>query len=153
MTTVAEIMDADPVTISPDTDVQTVVETMKANELPGLPVVDADGKCVGIVTESDLIIADEEADLHIPHYIQIMGGIVWLEPLRHFEEKFKKALASDASQMMTSEDLTTIGPESTVGEAGKAIAEHGHNRLPVVDSEGRLVGVVTRVDVLSALTA
>lgn len=83
-----------------------------------------------------------------------MGGIVWLEPLRHFEEKFRKALASTAQDMMTpAKDLTTVTPETAIKEAGRLIAKEGHNRIPVVDADGKLQGVVTRVDVLGALTS
>jgi CBS domain-containing protein len=152
MPTVAEIMDSQPVTVSPDEDVQSVLAKMQDNELPGVPVVDSEGLCVGIITESDLILRDEEADLHLPHYIQIMGGIIWLESLRKFEARARKALASKASEMMTSEDLTTVAPDVPAEEAGRLIAEKGHNRIPVLDSDGKLVGVVTRVDVLGALT-
>ena len=143
MATVAEIMDSNPTTVGPDDEVEAVLLKLRENELPGLPVVDSAGACVGIITESDLVLRDSQADLHLPHYIQIMGGIIWLEPLREFE--------SSAKDMMTSKKLLTVSPETPVAEAGKLIAEHGHNRLPVVDSDGRLVGVVTRVDVLSSL--
>jgi CBS domain-containing protein len=154
METVAEIMDAQPATVGPTTDVESVVKAMRENELPGLPVVDSENNCVGIITENDLILRDEEADLHIPHYVEIMGGIVWLEPLRHFEEKFRKALASTAQEMMTpAKDLTTVTPETAIKEAGRLIAKEGHNRIPVVDADGKLQGVVTRVDVLGALSS
>ena len=151
MATVAEIMDPNPTTVGPDEEVEAVLLKLRENELPGLPVVDTDGKCVGIITESDLVLRDSQADLHLPHYIQIMGGIIWLEPLREFESRIRKALASSAKDMMTSKNLLTVSPETSVEQAGKLIAEHGHNRLPVVDADGRLVGVVTRVDVLSSL--
>jgi CBS domain-containing protein len=114
-----------------------------------VPVVNAGGRCVGIVTEADLVLADEGGDLHIPHYIELFGGVVFLEPLRHFEERLRKAVASTAQDLMT-EDPVTIGPEATVRDAAKLIAEREHNRIPVVE-HGRFVGVVTRADVLSAL--
>jgi CBS domain-containing protein len=148
--TVAEIMDSEPVTASPDDDIETVVRRLRDNELPGVPVVNAGGRCVGIVTEADLVIADEEGDLHLPHYIELFGGVVFLEPLRRFEERLGKALASKVADIMTA-DPVTIAPDASVHEAGRVIATSGHNRLPVVE-HGRLVGVVTRVDVLAALT-
>jgi CBS domain-containing protein len=148
--TVADIMDADPVTVSPSTDVETVVHLLRRHELPGVPVVNDGGRCVGIVTEADLVIADEQGDLHLPHYIELFGGVVFLEPLRHFEERLRKAVGSNVGDIMTSE-LTTIEPDAGVHDAGRVIAESGHNRLPVIE-HGRLVGVVTRVDVLEALT-
>jgi CBS domain-containing protein len=146
---VREIMDPDPATVRPDTRVEDIVRLLGETELPGLPVVDEDGRCVGIVTEADLVIADEEGDLHLPHYIELFGGVVFLEPLRHFEERLRKAFAATARDMMTP-DPTTIGPDAGAREAARIISESGHNRLPVVE-DGRLVGVVSRADVLGAL--
>jgi CBS domain-containing protein len=146
---VRDIMDTSPVTVAPDTPVEEVVSTLREHELPGVPVVDRDGRCVGIVTEADLVLPDDQGDLHIPHYINLFGGTVFLEPLGRFEQRLRKAFASKATDMMTS-DPDTVAPETTVQEAARLIHESGHNRLPVVD-EGRLVGVVTRLDVLGAL--
>ncbi|HEX2234601.1 MAG TPA: CBS domain-containing protein [Thermoleophilaceae bacterium] len=148
---VREIMDPDPVTVSPDATVEEVVRALRDNELPGVPVVDGDGRCVGIVTEADLVLPDEEGDLHIPHYVNLFGGTVFLEPLGRFEERLRKAFASSAADMMTA-DPKTVEPDTSVRDAARTIHETGHNRLPVVE-DGRLVGVVTRVDVLGALAA
>lgn len=149
--TVAEIMERDPVTVSPEDDIRTVVERLREHELPGLPVVDGEGAVVGMVTENDLTLEEEQANLPLPHFIDILGGVVFLEPLKGFEKRLRKAFASEVSEMMTRE-VDTISPDASVSEAGRKIAEKHHNRLPVVD-DGRLVGVVTRVDVLRALTA
>src|SRR5919112_1006054 len=148
--TVADIMDAEPVTVTPDDDVETVVRLLRRHELPGVPVVTDGGRCVGIVTEADLVLTDEEGDLHLPHYIELFGGVVFLEPLRRFESRLKKAFSSTARDLMT-EDPITIEADEPVSDAARLIAERKHNRLPVVE-HGRLVGVVTRVDVLDALT-
>ena len=147
---VRDIMDADPVTVGPDDDVETVVRLLRRHELPGVPVINEGGRCIGIVTEADLVIADEQGDLHIPHYIELFGGVVFLEPLRRYEARLKKAFASQVSDLMT-EDPVTIEASDSVHEAGRIIVKRGHNRLPVTE-HGRLVGVVTRVDVLEALT-
>jgi len=146
---VAEIMDADPVTVSPNDTVDTVVRALKRHELPGVPVVNEGGRVVGIITDADLVIGDEQGDLHLPHYIELFGGVVFLEPLSRFESRLKKAIAATAKDMMTA-NPTTIAPDATVQEAAKLIAKSGHNRLPVVE-HGRLVGVVTRLDVLDYL--
>ena len=47
-------------------------------------MVNAGGRCVGIVTEADIVLPDDDGDLHLPHYVNIFGGTVFLEPLRHF---------------------------------------------------------------------
>jgi CBS domain-containing protein len=150
-TFVRDIMETDVPAIHPADSVEKVVRTLREHDLPGIPVVNDGGRCVGIITEEDLVISGEDADLHLPHYIELFGGVVFLEPLRHFEERLRKAFSSTAEDLMTP-DPVTIAPDATVTEAARLIAEKKHNRLPVVE-HGRLVGVVTRVDVLDALTA
>src|SRR5918992_1333231 len=148
---VRDIMDTDPATVRPETPVEEVVSTLRRHELPGLPVVDGEGRVVGMITEADLVLPDDDGDLHIPHYINLFGGTIFLEPLSRFEQRLRKAFASNAADMMTA-DPDTVSPDTTVQEAARIIHESGHNRLPVVE-DGRLVGVVTRVDVLGALAA
>jgi CBS domain-containing protein len=150
MPSVREYMDDDPATVTAHTKAEDVARLLGEHELHGVPVVNEAGRCVGIVTENDLVMADEEGDLHIPHYIELFGGLVFLEPVRGFERRLRKAMAATAKDMMT-EDPTTIEPDADVRDAGKVIARSGHNRLPVVE-HGRLVGVITRADVLRALT-
>jgi CBS domain-containing protein len=148
---VREVMDSNPETVGPDARVEDVVKTLRENELPGVPVVDGDGRCVGIVTEADLVLQDNDGDLHIPHYINLFGGTVFLEPLSRFEGRLRKAFASKASDMMSA-DPDTVGPDTDVRDAARHIHDTGHNRLPVVE-DGKLVGVVTRVDLLGALAS
>jgi CBS domain-containing protein len=150
MASVREYMDDDPITVHPDTKAEDVAKLLGEHELHGVPVVNEAGRPVGIVTENDLVLADEEGDLHIPHYIELFGGLVFLESARGFERRLKKAMATTAADLMTS-DPTTIGPDEDVHAAGKLISSSGHNRLPV-EEHGRLVGVITRADVLRALT-
>jgi len=151
MRTVREIMESEPVTVTPGDDIETIIGVLRNNELPGLPVVNEGGRCVGIITEADLVLPDEEGDLHLPHYINVFGGIVFLEPLKRFEDRLRKAFASKASDMM-SEDPVTVEVDTTIDEAARIVHETGHNRLPVTE-HGRLVGLVTRVDLLGALVA
>ena len=148
---VRDIMERDPATVQVDDSIQDVIRVLREHELPGVPVVDGDGRCVGIVTEADLVVPDEQGDLHLPHYFELFGGMVFLEPLRRFEDRLRKAFASTARDMMTA-NPNTVAPEDSVQEAARRIHDTGHNRLPVVE-DGRLVGVVTRVDVLGALAA
>ena len=151
MATVREYMDADPITVSPDASLEEVARTMGENEIPGVPVVDGAGNVVGIVSENDLVIADEQGDLHIPHYVELFGGLIPLEPVRGFEERLKKAVASTAEQMMST-DVRTLAPDADIHDAAHLIVESGNNRIPVVE-DGRLVGVISRADVVRALAA
>jgi CBS domain-containing protein len=148
--TVRDIMDSDPASVTVADSVETVLHIMREHDLTGVPVVNEGGRCVGIITEEDLVLSDENEDFHLPHYFQLFGGVVFLERWSHFEDRARKAFAATAEDMMT-EDPVTIEANATVREAAHLIARKKHNRLPVID-HGRLVGVVTRVDVLEGLT-
>ena len=82
MATVREFMNEQPITVTPDTSVGDVAQLIGRTERTGVPVVDDDGRFVGIITEDDLVLSDDEGDLHIPHYIELFGGVVFLEPLQ-----------------------------------------------------------------------
>jgi CBS domain-containing protein len=148
---VRDIMDTDVPVVTVADSVETVLRVLRDHELPGVPVVNEGGRCVGIITEEDLVLRDENDDFHMPHYFQLFGGIVFLESISHWEERVRKAFAATAEDMMTPNPIT-IEPTATVREAARLIARRKHNRLPVIE-HGRLVGVVTRVDVLDALTS
>jgi CBS domain-containing protein len=149
MPTVAEIMERDPVTVSPDDTVETLLRALRNHELPGVPVVNEGGRCVGIVTEADLVMVDEEEDLRLPLHIDLFGAQIFLGPVKRFEERFRKAIAATVGDMMTPNPIT-VEVDTEIAEAARVIAEGRHNRLPVIE-HGRLVGVVTRLDVLEAL--
>jgi CBS domain-containing protein len=146
---VRDIMDPRPPTVGPEEAVDDVLRLMAQRDEEVVLVVNDGHRCIGIITEADLVIGEEEGDIHIPHYVEIMGGVVFLEPLRKFEEKIKKAVASRARDLMT-EDPVTIEADSSAHEAAKVIVDKHHNHLPVVE-HGRLIGLVTRADVLAAL--
>jgi CBS domain-containing protein len=147
--TVRDIMDPNPPAVGPDASVEDVLRLMGDRDRSVVLVVNEGGRCIGIITEADLVIGDEEGDIHIPHYIELFGGVVFLEPLRKFERKFKKAVASRAGDLMT-EDPVSIDVAVSARDAAKVIVDRHHNHLPVVE-HGRLVGLVTRADVLGAL--
>lgn len=149
MPTVAEIMERNPITVSPEDTVETLLRVLRNHELPGVPVVNGGGRPIGIVTEADLVMVDEEEDLHLPLHIDLFGAQIFLGPVKRFEERFRKAIAATVGDMMTPDPIT-VDADTDVKEAARIIAERRHNRLPVVE-HGRLVGVVTRLDVLEAL--
>jgi CBS domain-containing protein len=150
MKTAADIMDADVPAVSPDDDARTAIDLLSKTDLGAIPVVDTDRKVVGIVSESDLILGEEESELHLPHYVNIMGGIVFLESMKGFEERLEKAFATKVSELMTP-DPVVVHTYDSADRVAKKIADSHHNHLPVVDEDGRLAGMVTRADALAAI--
>jgi CBS domain-containing protein len=152
MKTAGEIMDRDVPSVRPEEDARTAIDLLAKTDLGAIPVVDEGNKVVGIVSESDLIISEEESDLHLPHYLNIMGGIVFVGSMKGFDERLEKAFASKVSELMTADPIVARDFEN-VDRVAKKIADEHHNHLPVVDADGNLVGMVTRADALAALVA
>jgi CBS domain-containing protein len=150
MKTAAEIMDPDAPSVGPEDEARTAIDLLSKTELGAVTVVDEDHKVIGIVSESDLILADEESDLHLPHYLEIMGGIVFIGSMKGFEKRLEKAFATKVSELMTADPITVHTYEAA-DRVAKKIAEHHHNHLPVIDEDGRLAGMVTRADALAAV--
>jgi CBS domain-containing protein len=150
MKTAADIMNADVPTVSPDDDARKAIDLLAKTDMGAIAVVDEDRRVVGIVSESDLILSDEESDLHLPHYLNIMGGIVFVGSMKGFEERLEKAFATKVSELMTPDPVVARVYEAA-DRVAKKIADTHHNHLPVVDDDGRLAGMVTRADALAAL--
>ncbi|HSS32956.1 MAG TPA: CBS domain-containing protein [Solirubrobacterales bacterium] len=150
MKTAAEIMNSDAPSVSPSDEARTAIDLLAKSELGAVAVVDEDRKVVGIVSESDLILSDEESDLHLPHYLNIMGGVVFIGSMKGFEERLDKAFATEVSDLMTADPIVAHTYEAA-DRVAKKIADKHHNHLPVVDEDGRLAGMVTRADALAAL--
>jgi CBS domain-containing protein len=148
--TAADIMDTDVPALGPEDDATRAIELLAEREIGALPVVNSEDRVIGIVSESDLVLGDEQADLHLPHYFNIMGGIIFTESMKGFEERLNKAFATKVRDLM-SEDPVVVRTDDGVEKVARLIAEKHHNHLPVVDGDGKLAGIVTRADALAAL--
>jgi CBS domain-containing protein len=137
-TQVRDVMTTDVVSVGEATPYKEIVETLARRRISGVPVVDRDRHPVGIVSETDLLA--KEADP------VAMTERPLLERPRHRSAR-RKAAAEDARSLMTPRPVT-ITADEPVAEAARRMRRHGINRLPVVDGDGRLVGIVSRGDVL-----
>src|ERR1700742_1052033 len=99
--TVRDIMEPNVPAVYLEDPIEKVVQVLREHELPGVPVINEGGRCVGIITESDLIMGGEKEDLHLPHYVELFGGFVFLESTKKFEERLRKAIGSVAQNVMT----------------------------------------------------
>jgi CBS domain-containing protein len=145
---IADIMEKEVVTIGADATVHDLAKLMASSGVSGMPVVDDDRKVVGMVTEGDLVA--EDADLHFPHYIQFMDGVLYLGSVHKFEERLKKMVGNLVGDVMTVK-VMTVRPDEPVSHAATIMSRHSVNRVPVVDDDGVLVGIVTRADIIRML--
>ena len=145
--TAAEIMKSEVVTIREDASVQELAKLLARKKISGVPVVDDQNRVVGIVSEGDLV--SQDADIHFPHYIELLGNIIYLESVKKYEERLEKAAASSVSEIMTTE-VISVQKDASIEEVATLMTDKEVNRLPVVDGD-ILVGIITRADVVRAM--
>jgi CBS domain-containing protein len=146
--TVAEIMSRDPIVVRPQTPLSEAIKLLAERRIGGLPVVNDAGKPIGIISETDL--TWQETGVTPPAYIMLLDSIIYLENPARYERELHKALGQTVGEVM-SEKPVTIEPEKTIPEAARLMNQRNINRLPVVDEDGQLIGVLTRGDIVRAM--
>jgi CBS domain-containing protein len=127
--------------------VSDVASLMLLRGVSGVPVVDADGRVQGMVTELDLV--QHATRLEPPAFLPVLDGRIPLETPGHYRERLRHQLGTRVADVM-SEDVLTIGPEAELEDLADLLLRHRVSPVPVVEG-GRLVGIVSRADVLRAL--
>lgn len=148
-TPVRSVMTTDVLSFTADENVTDAVNALVERGVDGGPVVDADRRVVGMLTSSDLIVA--ESRLHVPTAVTILGATLTLpSEKKHFDEEVRRALGATVGEVMAA-DPVTVGPDDTVEDAATALHQHDVSRVAVVDADGRLVGIVARNDILRVI--
>jgi CBS-domain-containing membrane protein len=142
MMKVRDIMTTDPVRVTGDTSLREAARLMVRHRVSGLPVVDDAGKLVGVVSEGDFI--RQEASRERPHGVSLLDALFG-------EGELEPVGAETVGEVMT-RSVVTITPEASIGEAARVMGRRNVKRLPVVDLEGELVGIISRADVVGAFT-
>jgi CBS domain-containing protein len=146
---VSSIMTTEVLSLPVDQPIQDAMQALVDRGVDGAPVVDADGKVVGMLSTGDLIVQD--ARLHGPTVISLLGAYIELPGSRHkADEDFEKATSLTVADSMDDEPVT-LGPDDTVESAATAMHDNDISRVPVVGGDGRLVGIVARGDILRSI--
>lgn len=138
---VRDLMTTDPVTTTPDASLKEAARLMVHNQVSGLPVVEGD-RLVGVVTEGDYL--RREADREQPYRLSLLEAMFG-------DASSEPSPIEKVSEVMT-DKVFTIGPDATISEAARVMSKRGIKRLPVLDDEQRLIGIISRADVVNAFT-
>ena len=135
---ITDVMTTNVVTVDPEASLKDVAALLAEHRVSGLPVVDAADQVVGVISEADILFKEvgEKGPQGVIAWLLEPGGDAKLE-------------ARTAGEAMTS-PARTIGPKRPVAEAAKRMLEEAVNRFPVVDDDGKLLGIVTRADLVRA---
>lgn len=142
---VAEVMRREVVTVGPDSPVTEVVKLLLDKDFTAVPVVDDEGRVAGMVSDSDLL---------------ARGGVKVALSLKRasdpdFVEELHKSLIEPGRKVfeVMTREVATVAPEMVLGKAAKLMVEKRLKRLPVVDKDGKLVGILGRLDILNTIAA
>jgi len=137
---VSEVMTKDVAAVSGDTPLEDVAAIMAARKVSGVPVIDGDGKVIGVVSEKDLL--------------SVMGGGAAATIMEVIAQclKGRSCLAVPVREKVATDIMSspavTVKEETPVMEVAGLFTQRGVNRVPVVDANGRMVGIVSRGDVV-----
>ena len=143
MLTIKDLMTRDVVSVRPETPLKAVAQVLVEQRVSGLPVIAEDGTLLGVVSEADLIIKEQDPEtIHHRSLARLIGD----SP--EAKARTRKSRALTAAEAMTA-PAVTIGPHRPIHEAAAIMSLRKVNRLPVVDDD-RVVGIVTRADLVRA---
>ncbi|MEU5047662.1 CBS domain-containing protein [Streptomyces griseorubiginosus] len=140
---VGSVMTSEVVRATYGTPFKEVARLLREHRISGLPVIDEDDKVIGVISETDLM--TRQAEMPDPYEPKKRIRIAHLTPAGR--KQAAKARARTAGQLMSVPPVT-VHADNTIVEAARTMAQHHVERLPVLDEEDRLVGIVTRRDLL-----
>ena len=155
MINIKDAMEQNVIKFKADDKIIDIARILRENKISGAPVVDDDGMVIGIVSEGDII---RLLEVHSPQINLILPSPLDLIelPLRmkHEYDEISKGLNKAASVVVSeimTKNVKTISKDASVSDAAELMDSHNINRLPVVDKEGKLIGIITRGDIIGAM--
>ena len=135
---VADVMSHDPIVVTPETPIQEAIQIIAERRISGLPVVNDQGKLVGMLSETDLMWRETGATP--PAYITILDSVIYLENPKHYEKQLHKVLGQTVQEVMSNGQMFTTTPQTPLREAARLMHEKKVHRLPVLGGGGRSPG-------------
>jgi CBS domain-containing protein len=147
MITARDIMTTKLITLTPDMDFSSAAKVLLDNHINGAPVVDADGRLVGILCQSDLVA--QQKKFPVPTLLTLLDSFIQLTPSKELEKQARKIAAMTVREAMTTTPVT-VKPGTGIETIAALMVDSNLHTLPVLE-EGRLVGIIGKEDVLRTL--
>lgn len=148
--TVADVMSHNPIVVRPETPLNEAIQILAEKRVSGLPVVNDAGELVGIVSETDLMW--QETGVTPPAYVMFLDSVIFLKNPASYERDLHKALGQTVGEVM-SRDPVTVSSDKLLKDAAQLMHDRSVHRLPVVDANGQVIGILTRGDIVRAMAA
>ena len=147
MVRVKDVMTTDVITVSQDMEIAKAARILLEKGINGVPVIDADGKLVGILCQSDLV-AQQKA-FPLPSVFTLMDGLMPLTSIKRLEKQIEKIAAATVGEAMSPEPVT-VSPQTSIEEVASMMVDKNYHTIPVMEDH-MLVGVVGKEDILKML--
>ena len=143
-----DIMTTDVIVAKKNDSIANVATLLIREKIGGLPVVDEENKVVGIISETDIM--QKETDIESPRVINFFQGLIFLDDIKKLEEDMKKVAAYKVEDLM-SKDIITVNEDDSFDYVANVMIKKSINRVPVVDKENFLKGIICRYDIIKAM--
>jgi CBS domain-containing protein len=140
---IKEVMTKDITSISPQISAKEALDSLLKMEISGLPVIDEKNKLVGMFTEKDIL------RNVLPSYIEKVGRFVYEENPKLIGKKFQYLKDLSVSKLMC-KDVVTVDENTSLCEVARLMLTQKIRRIPVLDKEKKVVGIVAREDIVRA---
>jgi CBS-domain-containing membrane protein len=139
---VGEVMTREVVSVQAGTDSHQAEALLFRHRVSGLPVVDADRRVVGVVSEKDFLYRLEDDEL-----------FTFMDRLKRYlhRHQLERKIHGDTVDELMTAPAITVTPDTPLGTVATLLVERGINRVPVVDADGRLQGIISRADLVRVL--
>jgi CBS domain-containing protein len=142
-----DVMTADVVTITEDTEISVAAKLLFDKGFNGVPVLDAAGVLTGILCQADLVA--QQKKLSLPSVFSLLDGFIPLGSMKDLDREVEKMSALTATHAMT-RNPATVAPETGIDEVASLMTDKGYHSVPVVDA-GKVVGIIGMRDILGTL--
>lgn len=140
---VNEIMTKEVISVKPEDNAKDALAILFKMQISGLPVVDSQGKLAGMFTEKDVL------KNILPSYIEKVGRFIYEENPKSIKKKFTDLVNLSVSQLMR-KDVITVEEDTSLCEVARLMLLEKVRRIPVLNKEKKVVGIVARIDIVKA---
>jgi len=141
---VREIAIKEVISIKPEDNAREALELLFKMQISGLPVIDTQGKLVGMFTEKEIL------SYMLPSYVEKVGRFIYDENPKAIKKKFAELNNIKVRQLMR-KDVVTTNEDAALCEVARIMLTQKARRLPILDKIGKVVGIVARSDILKAI--
>ncbi|QJA09964.1 CBS domain-containing protein [Romboutsia sp. CE17] len=143
-----DIMTTDVIVAKKGDTISKVANILISGKIGGLPVVDDDNRVVGIISETDII--KKEKKVHSTPFINVLEGIIFLDDFNKMEQDLKRIAAYKVEDLM-SKNIVKVYEDDAFDIVANIMISKSINRVPVVDEDNKLKGIICRYDIIKAM--